>query len=77
MLTGSYDMTARLWDARTGRELERFEGHSGSVKSVAFSPDGHKVLTGGSDKTARLWDLESGKELRRFEGHTESIDAVT
>jgi hypothetical protein len=37
---GSLDAVVRLWDAQTGQQLGRFLGHSNSVYSVAFSPDG-------------------------------------
>ena len=37
---GSFDFIVRLWDAHTGYFLERYEGHTESVHSVAFSPDG-------------------------------------
>ena len=37
-------------------------GHTSEVRSVAFSPDGRRVLTGDQDAT-RLWDVETGKEL--------------
>ena len=50
MLTGSLDKTARLWDAATGKELRAFKGHGSYVYSVAFSPDGKRVLTGSFDK---------------------------
>ncbi|HUT23170.1 MAG TPA: DUF4214 domain-containing protein, partial [Sumerlaeia bacterium] len=40
----------------TGSELRTFSGHAGYVRSVAFSPDGTKVLTGGGDQWALLWD---------------------
>ena len=33
-----WDKTARLWDAASGREIRRLEGHSGWVSSVAFAP---------------------------------------
>jgi len=66
ILTGSRK-TAQLWDARTGVEIRRFEGHTSPINSVAFSPDGRLVLTGSNDHTARLWAASSGKELRRFE----------
>ena len=41
------------------------------VASVAFSPDGTRILTGADDdKTARLWSLD-GEELQVFSGHFE------
>jgi WD40 repeat protein len=34
-----------------------------NVYSVAFSPDGTRIVTGSDDGTARVWDAQSGKEL--------------
>ena len=51
--------------------------HSGYVNSVAFSPDGKKVVSGNYDKTARLWDVESGEVLKKYEGHSYSVLSVT
>jgi WD40 repeat protein len=47
--------TARLWDARDGRELRVFASHAAPVTSVAFSATGKSILT-GSD-VVRLWDI--------------------
>ena len=78
VLTGSYDHTARLWDAQSGKELLALSGPTsmGMVTSVAFSSDGNRVLTGSKDKTARLWDAQSGQELRAFRGHTSTVWSV-
>ena len=38
-------------------------GHSFSVESAAFSPDGSRIVTASSDNTARIWDAATGKEL--------------
>ena len=51
-------------------------GHSKDVTSVAFSPDGARVLTGSIDKTAKLWDAGTGKLLRTFTGHTSGVWSV-
>jgi WD40 repeat protein len=76
ILTGSHDRTARLWDAKTGKEIRVFRGHLAEVTSVAFSPDGKTVLSGSSDSSANLWDVASGQKLRHLEGHTEKVASV-
>jgi WD40 repeat protein len=42
-----------------------FQGHQGSVSSVAFSPDGKTIVSGSSDRTVRLWDLQ-GNQIKVF-----------
>jgi WD40 repeat protein len=37
--------------------VRTFEGHTGSVNSVALSPDGRCALSGSDDNTLRLWEL--------------------
>ena len=41
-------------------------GHSWSVVTACFSPDGRKILTASEDNTARLWDIATGREVRQF-----------
>ncbi len=65
VVTASDDKTARLWDAASGKELQRLT-HDEWVWAASFSPDGRTVVTASDDKTARLWDAASGKELQRL-----------
>jgi WD40 repeat protein len=66
----------RLWDARTGAELRRFEGHTDLVSRAVFSPDGRRVLSSSADATVRLWDVQTGKELNSFHSHTDNVTCV-
>ncbi len=57
----------------------RLTGHTGSVKGVAFSPDGHTLATGSDDTTARLWDVRDPHHpspLGTLTGHTDFIPSV-
>ena len=63
LVTASYDNTARIWDASTGRQLLILRGHSGPVVCATFSPDGKRIATGSFDKTARIWDVTTGRQL--------------
>ena len=70
MVTASWDQTARVWDAASGKLIARLDGHAGPVYSAAFSPDATRVVTASEDKTARVWDAASGKLIARLDGHT-------
>ena len=45
IVTASWDKTARIWDAATGKEIAVLRGHEGAVCSAAFSPDGSRIVT--------------------------------
>ena len=47
------------------------------VSSVAFSPDGKKIVSGSEDKTIRVWDAETGKEIiPPLVGHSNIVYSV-
>ena len=76
MVSGSADKTIKLWDAASGALIHTFEGHTGSVNEVAFSPDGTRVLSGSDDGTLKLWDATTGKRIRTFHGHSDRVLSV-
>jgi WD40 repeat protein/uncharacterized caspase-like protein len=53
----------QLWDIVKRAELRTLSGHSDSVLSVAFSPNGKLLLSGSRDRTAKVWDAANGTEL--------------
>jgi WD40 repeat protein len=78
----SADKTARVWDIETGASLMTLDGQSGMLGSVAFSPDGTRIVTGGESGriggsgTIHVWDAVSGAELITLFGHLRRVTGV-
>lgn len=63
-------------EKRDKPELIVQTGHTETVNSVAFSPDGRTLASGSDDNTIKLWNVESGQQTKSLEGHTSSVKAV-
>ncbi|MGD9636574.1 MAG: WD40 repeat domain-containing protein, partial [Pirellulales bacterium] len=79
VVTGSWDHSAKIWDAQTGHAIRKLEGgHTGYVNTAEFSPDGKLVLTASDDGTARLWDVATGQPNGIvFKGHKDRVLSAT
>lgn len=63
ILTGARDGSVQLWAFPSGKLLQVFQGHIGSIRRIGTSQDGKRVYTAGYDRTVRFWDLETGALL--------------
>lgn len=73
LAAASGEGSVRLWDAATGREVARLDGHDEDSTDAAFSPDGRLLATAGVDATVCLWDVASGKRVAVLRGHTDGV----
>lgn len=75
VVTGSFDKTLKIWDAKSGKETKTLTGHQGLVLAVSVTPDGSHVTSGGADNKAKVWNSKTGKSIRDL-NHPELVDAV-
>ncbi len=64
-----------LDDSKTTHTLA---GHSGAIRSIAFSQDNARIISGSDDQTARVWNLANAAQPEQFklEGHPAAVTAV-
>ena len=58
IVSASWDMTIQGWSLKNGELDFVLAGHTDSVKCLALTQDGTKLLSGSRDKTVRVWDLK-------------------
>jgi WD40 repeat protein len=73
--TSSYE--GLLTVVQRSQEMNWLKGHTNLVTSVAFSPDGKRIVSGSNDQTVRLWDAQTGQPIGQpLQGHTGSVTSV-
>lgn len=70
LASASYGGRVRLWDARGGKLLKTFQGHSRLVSALDFHPSSDRLAVGDSNGVVQLWDAQSGQCLRSSQGHS-------
>ena len=65
-----------LCDVRTGEVRSELRQHFGIILSLAFSPDGRRMVTTGQDQKLNVWDVATGKNLTTLHGHKWDVRAL-
>jgi len=67
LATGTGDGLVTIWDLSSGPEsadlVGELAGHTRTVLSVAFSPDGQTLASGGADEAVRFWNVDEMQAL--------------
>ena len=77
ILAYSNDNTVDLWDVAMQQIVGTLEGHTESIWSLSFSPDGTLLASGSDDGTVKLWDVAPTENIATFVGHRDAITSVS
>jgi WD40 repeat protein len=64
LLASGSGLHITMWKVEDGRTMRTLAWEIGVIRSLAFLPDGKRLLSGGDDGTVRLWDVTTGKLLK-------------
>ena len=53
----------------TGNHRYTYRGHTDTVSSVSWSPDGKLIVSGSWDKTVQVWHAETGAIVYTYSGY--------
>ena len=51
------------YECGLGLQVRTLRGHLHGVRSVAFSPDGTRIISGSDDGLVKIWDAKTGVEV--------------
>ncbi|XP_073874726.1 F-box and WD repeat domain containing protein 10B isoform X5 [Macaca fascicularis] len=64
LLSGSYDLSIRYWDLKSGACTRIFGGHQGTITCIDLCKN--RLVSGGKDCQVKVWDVDTGKCLKTF-----------
>ncbi len=71
LVSGSFDESLKVWDARSGQCLLTLSGHTSTVYACAWSPDGERLVSGSGDNAVKVWRAGSVQRRVTLSGHTD------
>ncbi len=72
IVTSSDDLTAKVWDAKTGKLIRSFK-HPEVVLDATLFAENSRLLTGSEDGLVRVFDVASGKELAKLKADQSGV----
>ncbi|MEP2025142.1 MAG: caspase family protein [Reichenbachiella sp.] len=74
--SASDDKSIKMWDVKTGVDINTFNAHTAPVRCMELSNDGQLLVSGDLEGNLLLWDAKSGQVKTTISAHDGSVNTV-
>lgn len=64
----------KLWGRFVDKKLN--QGHTSTITTSSFSPDGRLIGTGSDDNMAKIWEVKTGRLRFTLQGHSDTVQSI-
>ena len=76
IVSGSLDLTLRIWDFRNRKPLAILRGHKGVITDLLITTDNQLIVSASDDYSIKIWSLEGKREESSLFGHTKGVKTL-
>ncbi len=76
-LATAWNNIVKIWDVGTGKEQATLQGHSDSIRTLAYALGGKVLITGSADQTVKVWDIATATERASIPGPADGHVALS
>lgn len=75
-ITAAGDANLRIWNLKTGKQMQLLSGHTRCIRALALSKDEHFIFSGGDDQVVKRWEIDLEQHGDALLGHKDEITAL-
>ena len=76
MATAGFDGDVKVWETATGKLIGNLSSRASGLTSIAFSPEGSRVLAGNVEGEVILWDVGTQRQVAVFSTANAAVGAL-
>jgi len=72
-MSGSADGSLRIWDSKTGKQLDQRSVPCRSICALSYAPDGKSIAFATDADAAKVWETETTNQVFTLRGHRNRV----